>query len=60
MENKGVKNEFFYCRPWRGVTIETFIRDLDAYINWYNEERIKTSLGGMSPMEYRRSLGLVS
>lgn len=55
-----LKNEFFYCRPWRGVTIEVFIRDLDAYINWYNEERIKTSLGGMSPLEYRRSLGLVA
>jgi len=55
-----LKNEFFYCRPWRGVTIEVFIRDLDAYINWYNEKRIKTSLGGMSPLEYRRSLGLVA
>ena len=27
-------------------------------MHWYNEERIKMSLGGMSPLEYRRSLGL--
>jgi putative transposase len=33
---------------------------LDAYIKWYNEERIKTSLEGMSPVEHRRSLGLVA
>ncbi len=33
---------------------------LDIYINWYNEKQIKISLGGMSPMEYRRNLGLVA
>ncbi|MDY0304093.1 MAG: IS3 family transposase, partial [Sphaerochaeta sp.] len=30
------------------------------YIYWYNEKRIKMSLGGRSPLEYRRSLGLAS
>ncbi|MGN7963590.1 IS3 family transposase, partial [Brucella sp. 22210] len=30
----------------------------DAYIQWYNEKRIKLSLGSLSPIEYRRSLGL--
>jgi len=29
---------------------------LDAYIRWYNEVRIKMSLGYRSPMEYRRTL----
>lgn len=28
------------------------------YIIWFREKRIKMSLGGVSPMEYRRSLGL--
>ena len=28
------------------------------YLHWYNDERIKISLGGMSPLEYRRSLGI--
>jgi putative transposase len=55
-----LKNEFFYGRPWAGVSIEEFIRRLDHYLRWYNEERIKMSLGGRSPMEYRRSLKCVS
>jgi len=28
---------------------------LDAYIRWYNESRIKISLGYCSPMEHRRN-----
>jgi len=48
-----LKNEFFYCRSWQGVTINEFISELDAYIRWYNEERIKMSLRGMSTIEYR-------
>ena len=55
-----LKNEFFYYRSWRGVSIDEFIELLDEYIHWYSEKRIKESLGGMSPMEYRQSLGLVS
>lgn len=53
-----LKNEMFYNRSWRGVTIEEFIKKLDAYLHWYNEDRIKESLNWMSPLEYRRSLGL--
>ncbi|WP_418469286.1 IS3 family transposase, partial [Dialister hominis] len=26
---------------------------------WYNEDRIKITLGGMSPVEYRESLGIM-
>ncbi|MCP1121680.1 IS3 family transposase, partial [Robbsia andropogonis] len=32
---------------------------LDAYIRWYNAKRIKVSLGSLSPLEYRASLGIV-
>ena len=53
-----LKNEMFYNRTWEGVTIEEFIDKLDTYIKWYSEKRIKVSLNGMSPMQYRRSLGL--
>ncbi|MBK5244516.1 MAG: IS3 family transposase, partial [Eubacteriaceae bacterium] len=35
-----------------------FIEQLDKYVKWYSEKRIKISLGGMSPLDYRRSLGL--
>lgn len=55
-----LKNEMFYSRSWFGVSIEEFCALLDDYIYWYNEKRIKMSLGGRSPLEYRRSLGLVS
>lgn len=55
-----LKNEMFYNRTWEGVTIEEFIDILNTYIQWYSEKRIKVSLGGMSPMQYRRSLGLVA
>lgn len=53
-----IKNEFFYNRSWAGVSIEKFMNDLDDYLHWYNNGRIKLSLGGMSPMEHRRNLGL--
>lgn len=53
-----LKNEMFYNRSWRGVTIEEFIKRLDTYLHWYNEDRIKESLNWMSPLEYRRSLGM--
>jgi len=52
-----LKNEFFYGRMWVGVSIEEFMAKLDDYMHWYNEERIKMSLGGRSPLEYRQALG---
>lgn len=53
-----LKNEFFYYRSWNNVTIEDFCAQLDQYIHWYNEKRIKVSLQGMSPVQYRQSLGI--
>ena len=53
-----LKNELFYARTWLDTTIEEFSATLDTYIRWYNEARIKISLGSLSPMEHRRSLGL--
>ena len=53
-----LKNEMFYGRSWIGVTMDDFVNELNSYINWYNTKRIKKSLGYMSPVEYRHSLGL--
>ena len=53
-----LKNEFFYGRPWKGVSIPEFIAMLDDFMHWYNETRIKESLGFLSPLEYRQSLNL--
>lgn len=49
-----IKNEFFYGRNWNGVSMEEFIKQLNNYLIWYNEKRIKKSLGYLSPMEYRK------
>jgi putative transposase len=54
-----LKNEMFYGRSWTGVSIDQFIKELDEYLRWYAEKRIKLSPGGMSPLDYRRSLGLL-
>ncbi len=52
-----LKNELFYLGSWQSTTIEHFIAEVDSYIRWYNEDRIKISLGSRSPMEYRADLG---
>jgi transposase InsO family protein/transposase-like protein len=54
-----LKTELFYPRDWKATTIEQFIQIVDSYIRWYNEKRIKISLGSLSPIEYRESLGLM-
>lgn len=55
-----LKNEMFYGRSWVGVSIDDFINEINSYIEWYNTKRIKQSLGYMSPVEYRHSLGLIA
>jgi putative transposase len=54
-----LKIEFFYPRDRRAFTVAQFIDEVDAYIRWYNETRIKMSLGGRSPIYYRKILGLM-
>lgn len=55
-----LKNEMFYNQDWTNVSIPEFIDILNEYLIWYNEKRIKISLGNMSPREYRQSLGLIA
>jgi len=47
-------------RDWKNTALEQFIKEVDGYIRWYNEKRIKISLGAQSPIEYRNSLGIVT
>lgn len=54
-----LKNEMFYGRDWKGVSRERFMDILEGYLVWYNNSRIKVSLGNRSPMAYRKSLGIV-
>jgi transposase InsO family protein len=55
-----LKTELFYPRDWQATTVEEFIEVVDSYIRWYNAKRIKVSLGSLSPLEYRESLGIAA
>ncbi|MGF6546370.1 IS3 family transposase [Paraburkholderia youngii] len=55
-----LKTELFYPRDWRTTTIDQFIETVDSYVRWYNAKRIKVSLGSLSPIEYRQSLGIAA
>jgi putative transposase len=52
-----IKNEMFYNRSWAGFTMDEFLDILNRYLHWYNAQRVKMSLGGLSPVEYRINLG---
>ncbi len=43
-----LKTEMYYGRKWSGITPEKFMQQVDAYIRWYNERRIK--LSGFAPI----------
>jgi hypothetical protein len=53
-----LKNELFYARDSLNTTIDHFVAELDTYICWYNEARIKISLGSLGPMEHRKAIGI--
>jgi transposase InsO family protein len=55
-----LKTELFYPRKRQATTLEQFIETMDSYIRWYDEKRIKISLGFLSPIEYRQNLGLTA
>jgi transposase InsO family protein len=46
-----LKSEFYYLQEFESV--EHFRKELDAYIYYYNNERIKLKLNAMSPVQYR-------
>ena len=53
-----LKTEMFYGQTWDEYSIDDFIQEVDAYIHWYRSDRIKSTLGGLSPLDYRRSIGI--
>jgi len=55
-----MKVEMFFGRSCAGRGIGDFMDAVDCYIHWYNEQRIRVSLKGMSLLEHRRSLGLAA
>jgi putative transposase len=55
-----LKTELFYPRDWKAATVEQFVNEVDSYIHWHNEKRIKISLSSLRPIEYRQSLGVTA
>lgn len=45
-----LKDEFIYRYTFK--TISELVEGLEEYINWYNTERIKEALDGLSPLDY--------
>ena len=52
-----MKVEMFKRRDWSTATLDDLEEATRSYIEWYNARRRKRSLGGLSPMEYRESMG---
>ena len=48
-----LKTEMFYDQEENYKTIDDLIIAIDEYIYYYNNERIKTKLKGLSPVKYR-------
>ena len=46
-----IKSELFYINKFN--SIEHLKREIEDYIKYYNKERIKLNLNGMSPIQYR-------
>jgi putative transposase len=46
-----LKSEFFHLNEFRSV--EELEAGLKGYIRYYNEDRIRLKLDGLSPIEYR-------
>jgi transposase InsO family protein/transposase-like protein len=53
-----LKTEMFYGRNWDRYSLDEFIQEVDDYMHWYCKDRIKSTLGGLSPLDYRRSIGV--
>ena len=55
-----MKVEMFKHRDWSAATLDDLEEAIHSYIEWHNSRRRKRSLGSLSPMEYRKSMGLAA
>ena len=46
-----LKSELFYLKKF--TSIDTLKKDIEKYIHYYNNDRIKSKLKGLSPVQYR-------
>jgi putative transposase len=48
-----LKTEMFYDQEYKYKTLDELISSIDDYIYYYNYDRIKVKLKGLSPVNYR-------
>lgn len=55
MENffEKMKNEMFYGHEYEFETLQQLKEAMEEYIRYYNEERIKVKLKGLTPLQVR-------
>lgn len=53
-----LKSELLYLRDFKDI--DEFVEELEKYIYYYNNKRIKSKLKGLSPVEYRIKSQLVA
>ena len=58
LDNSSMENLFGILKQemYYGVEFKSYKqlrKEIESYIKWYNEDRIKTKLNGMSPIDYR-------
>lgn len=46
-----LESELYYLQKW--TSVEQLKKAIDEYIRYYNHERIKPKLKGLSPIQYR-------
>ena len=46
-----LKQEMYYGVEFKSY--DELVNEIEKYIKWYNEDRIKIKLNGMSPVMYR-------
>ena len=49
-----MKSEMFYGHEYEFESLDQLKHSMEDYIDYYNNRRIKTTLKGMSPVEYRK------
>ncbi len=55
-----MKTESVHPGHWEERTRDEVLVPVDDCIRWYDHERIKRSLGWMSPVQYRQSQGMAA
>ena len=53
-----LKSELFYLRTFQ--SLDEFCQELVAYLEYYNNNRIKEKLNGLSPVQYRIQNGFAA